>query len=90
MDDGLKFNLPKNLPTHMMIGGEPVFAEGQPVGYVTSANMGYSVEQFLALGHVKNEALDKDNFEIEYLGKRFKAERVSDPVFDPKMERLRS
>ena len=27
MDDGLKFNLPKNLPTHMMIGGEPVFAE---------------------------------------------------------------
>ena len=27
MDDGLKFNLPKNLPTHMVIGGEPVFAE---------------------------------------------------------------
>ena len=27
MDDGLKFCLPRNLPTHMVIDGEPVFAE---------------------------------------------------------------
>lgn len=73
-----------------LLGGEPVFQEGQHVGYVTSANCGYSVGQFLALAHIRSGAHKDKHFEVEYLGQRLRADVVSDPVFDPEMKRLRS
>lgn len=73
-----------------LLGGEPIFCEGQKVGYVTSANYGYSLGRFLTLSRLDLERPQSSEFDVEYLGARLPAEIVQDPVFDPKMERLKA
>jgi glycine cleavage system aminomethyltransferase T/glycine/D-amino acid oxidase-like deaminating enzyme len=87
-----------------LFGAEPIFAahvetygggnghsNGHALGYVTSANFGYSVGKFLAYGYLPIEHTTQGTrVEIEYFGDRFGATVAEDPVFDAKMTRLRS
>ena len=83
-----------------LLGYEPIFAapietyggsNGHVLGYVTSANFGYSVGKFLAYGYLPIEhARPGTKLEIEYFGERLGASVADDPMFDAKMARLRS
>ena len=61
------------------------------MGYVTSANFGYSVGKFIAYGYLPVDcAAIGTQIEIEYFGQRLAATVADDPMFDAKMLRLKS
>jgi glycine cleavage system aminomethyltransferase T len=77
-------------PSRVVMGHEPVFADGQPVGFVTSAAYGYSVGCGVNYAWVQPEyAAHGTPLEIEYFGERLAATVRPDAVFDPDMERVR-
>jgi dimethylglycine oxidase len=72
------------------MGKEPVWAEGRVVAYVTSANYGYSIGRGIAYGYLPVElASEGTPVEIEYFGRRLPATVTTEPLFDPKGERLK-
>ncbi|MET0871554.1 MAG: FAD-dependent oxidoreductase [Paeniglutamicibacter terrestris] len=75
--------------TSMVLGKEPVYLDGAPAGYVTSAAYGYTVRTPLAYAWLPASTVEGDQVEIEYFGRRIPATVAADPLFDPKMERLR-
>ncbi|MEJ2758733.1 MAG: aminomethyltransferase family protein, partial [Anaerolineales bacterium] len=75
----------------MALGKEPVFAGDECVGYITSANFGYSVGKHIAYAYLPTQFTSQGTtLEIEYLGKRYPAQIDADPLFDPGMKRLRA
>lgn len=70
-------------------GGEPIFCDDEPVGYVTSGAYGYSVGMSLALGFVRNVQMT-DVVQVMVLGKPHRATVLAQPPFDPAGERLRA
>jgi dimethylglycine dehydrogenase len=72
------------------IGDEPIWHEGKPVGWVTSGAFGHRVNQSLALGYVPAAFAKADaGFEIEIIGERHKAHRLTGAAFDPSGKRMR-
>ena len=66
------------------IGDEPIWHGGRPVGWVTSGAFGHRVGASLALGYVPaGLAAAEGGFEIEIIGERHEAVRLSAPAFDP-------
>ena len=60
------------------------------VGHVTSANFGYSVGKFIIYGYLPIDyAAEGTRLEIIYFGERWGATVAPDPLFDPKMTRMR-
>jgi dimethylglycine dehydrogenase len=73
------------------IGDEPVWHEGEVVGWTTSGGYAHSVQQSVALGYVPAaRAAATSGFEIEIIGQRRKAQRIGEPLFDPKGLRMRA
>jgi dimethylglycine dehydrogenase len=73
------------------VGGEPIFRSGKPVGRLSSAAYGFSVDSTVALGYVKYaDAEPGDDFTIEVLGDPRPARLLEEAPFDPKGERLRA
>ncbi|KAI7778947.1 hypothetical protein LA080_001464 [Diaporthe eres] len=77
--------------TSVVLGKEPVFhaSSDKAVGYVTSAAYGYSVRKPIAYAWLPGSLGEEESVEIEYFGRRIKATITPEPLFDPKMERLR-
>jgi glycine cleavage system aminomethyltransferase T len=74
----------------VVMGKEPIRHGGEVVGYVTSANYGYTIGRGIAYGYLPVElAAEGTAVEIEYLGERVAATVAVDPLFDPKGERLK-
>jgi glycine cleavage system aminomethyltransferase T/glycine/D-amino acid oxidase-like deaminating enzyme len=73
----------------IVLGKEPVFYKDQPLGYVTSAAYGYTVQKPIAYAYLPNEVSIGDSVEIEYFGRRIPATITQDPLYDPTMTRLR-
>jgi dimethylglycine dehydrogenase len=72
-------------------GDEPIWHAGQVVGWVTSGGYGHSVQKSLALGYVnRNVAEHTGGFEVELIGERRAAVRLTAPAFDPDGKRMRS
>lgn len=72
-------------------GGEPVFRDGDYVGYVTSGSFGYTIGESLALGYLKPEAYEPDAaVEVEINGTRRPGRIVTGPLHDPKGEKMRA
>lgn len=79
-------------------GGRGAGSEGENhahgdavLGYVTSGNFGYSVGKYIAYGYVPvAHAAVGTKLEIEYFGQRLAATVSDDPLFDPKMARLKA
>ncbi|HYS29022.1 MAG TPA: FAD-dependent oxidoreductase [Candidatus Limnocylindria bacterium] len=77
-------------PTVAVMGKEPIFADGQVAGFVTSANYGYTVGQSIVYGYLPVEhAAAGTKVEIQYFGKRYPATVRKEPLFDPEMTRLK-
>jgi len=63
------------------------------VGWVTSGGYGHSVGKSLAQAYVPKELSAKegsDFFEVEILGKRYPAQLIAEPLFDPAGSKMRS
>ncbi len=73
----------------VVLGHEPVFLDGDPVGYVTSAAFGHTVGRPIAYAWLAGSATPGTTVEIEYFGRRILATVATEPLVDPEMTRLR-
>ena len=72
-----------------VLGREPVFVGGEPVGYVTSAAYGYSIGRPIAYAWLPAQLGEGAAVEIGYFEGRLPATVSPEPLVDPGMERLR-
>jgi dimethylglycine dehydrogenase len=73
------------------LGDEPIWHDGQVVGWVTSGAYGHTVQQSLALGYIPaSVAAATDGFEIELIGERRAAKRLTAAPVDPAGARMRA
>jgi glycine cleavage system aminomethyltransferase T len=71
------------------MGREPIFAGRQKVGYVTSANTGFTIGRTIAYGYLPVAlARTGERVEILYFGRRLGATVSAEPLYDPSNERL--
>ncbi|HSE73763.1 MAG TPA: aminomethyltransferase family protein, partial [Dongiaceae bacterium] len=69
------------------MGNEPVLANGELVGRLTSGGFGFHVKHPIGLGYVRSDVADQ--VEIEILGERRSARILGEPPYDPPGKRLR-
>jgi len=73
------------------IGDEPIWHDGKTVGWVTSGAFGHRVNHSLALGYVPAALARADaGFEIEIIGERHKAHRLTGAAFDASGKLMRT
>ena len=78
-------------PEHVVMGKEPVYFKGSPVGYVTSSYFGHSVGKVLAYAWLPIEAsILGTKVEIQYFDQMYPGVVGDDPQFDANMIRLKS
>ncbi|MBU6317574.1 MAG: aminomethyltransferase family protein, partial [Acidobacteria bacterium] len=74
-----------------VIGDEPVWHNGQVVGWITSGGYAHYSAVSLALGYIPTElANETSGFEIEIIGRRRPATLQHEPVLDPEGLRMRA
>ena len=72
------------------MGKEPIWNNGSVVSYVTSATYGYTMGRGIVYGYLPiAQSTPGTALEVEYFGKRLKATVRVEPLFDPKLERLK-
>jgi glycine cleavage system aminomethyltransferase T/glycine/D-amino acid oxidase-like deaminating enzyme len=76
-------------PTDVVLGKEPVYLDGGPAGYVTSAAFGYTVGRTVAYAWLPARAVPGTAVEVEYFGRRLPATVQTEPLVDPTMTRIR-
>ncbi|OKH79793.1 sarcosine dehydrogenase [Mycobacterium sp. ST-F2] len=76
--------------TSMVLGSEPVYLNGSPAGYVTSAAFGHTVGTPIAYAWLPASATPGTGVEIEYFGRRIPATVVAEPLVDPEMSKIRA
>jgi dimethylglycine dehydrogenase len=74
-----------------VIGDEPIWHDGQVVGWVTSGGYAHYVDASLAQGYVPAGLANggEGAFEIEIIGERRAAKIQHEPLFDPEGLRMR-
>ena len=78
-------------PNQVVLGKEPILDGERVLGYVTSANVGYTVGRSIAYGYLPLEyAMTGTTVEIEYFGRRYEATVTDEPLYDPGNTKLRS
>lgn len=74
---------------------EPIYANGEIAGHVTSAMFGHTVGATIAMGYVHYEGgidkawLENSDFEIEVECERYKVIPTLSSFYDPKMEKIK-
>ena len=77
-------------PEAVVLGKEPVYVNGAPVGYVTSAAYGYCVGASIAYAWLPAAAaVPGTRVHVEYFGDRLPARVAEEPLFDAPMARIR-
>ncbi|MDI3385081.1 FAD-dependent oxidoreductase [Streptomyces sp. B-S-A8] len=77
-------------PDDVVMGKEPVLDGDRPVGYVTGAAYGYTIGKGIAYAWLPAElAVPGRQLTISYFDRRVAAVVAEEPLFDPKMQRLR-
>ena len=78
-------------PDAIALGKEPILVNGRVLGYVTSANYGYSVGKYILYGYLPHEyAAPRTKVEVQYFGRNHPATVTPEPLFDPKNERMKA
>lgn len=76
---------------HDVIGDEPIWHNGDVVGWVTSGGYAHAPEKSVAMGYVPiSVATNTSGFEIEIVGDRREAVLLSECLFDPRGAVMRS
>ena len=74
-----------------VMGDEPVWLDGEVVGWVTSGGYAHHSDISVAMGYVPAEVADRsDGWQIEILGVMRDSARRSEPIWDPQGEVMRS
>jgi glycine cleavage system aminomethyltransferase T/glycine/D-amino acid oxidase-like deaminating enzyme len=76
-------------PRSIALGNEPVRVGGEVVGRVTSGGYGYTVERSIAYAYLPPEHEPGTAVEVEIFGRWVEGEVATEPLFDPKGERVR-
>ena len=82
-------------PEPLMYHAEPIYRDGQYVGYTSSAMYGYTLGASIALGFINapegvtDDFVATGKFEIEVEGKRYRARASLRPMYDPGNKRVR-
>ena len=82
-------------PEPMMYHNEPIYRDGEMVGYTTSAMYGHTLGASVAMGFVNNKAgvnadyINSGSYAVEIAGKRYAAKASLRPLYDPKSERVK-
>lgn len=74
----------------VVLGSEPVFLDGSPAGYVTSAAFGHTVGVPIAYAWLPATAAPGTKVEIQYFDRRVPATVVAEPLVNPEMKKIRS
>jgi dimethylglycine dehydrogenase len=75
-----------------VMGNEPIYRNGEIVGYVTSGAYAHAADRSVALGYVPADTADDTTegaFAIEIFGDQRPATVLAEPLFDPHAERMR-
>ncbi|GAD93706.1 N,N-dimethylglycine oxidase, putative [Paecilomyces variotii No. 5] len=72
----------------VVLGKEPIYHNGEPIGYITSAAFGHSVGKPIAYAWLPSWVRECHTVEIEYFGRCIPATVTTEPLFDPRMVRL--
>lgn len=72
----------------VVLGKEPVYVDGLPAGYVTSAAYGYTLGRCVAYAWLP-PLIAGTPVHIEYFGGKVPATVAQEPLFDPEMSRIR-
>ena len=72
------------------MGAEPVLVDREPVGYVTSAGWGASIERSIAYAWVPRSIGPGASVAIAYFDRMLPARVTEEPLFDPTGARLRA
>jgi glycine cleavage system aminomethyltransferase T len=99
-DEGLNKRMVQFLlqdPEPLTYHNEPIYRDGQRVGYVSSGNYGHTLGASVAMGYIPCQgetAADvlssSYEIEIEVAGTRVKAVASLKPMYDPKAERVKA
>ncbi len=81
------FTLDGFVPLH---GGEPILADGEVVGSLSSAGYGHHLGRSIGFGYVPVAIGDRKDFAIEAFGKSYPATRGPRVLYDPRAERLKA
>jgi glycine cleavage system aminomethyltransferase T/glycine/D-amino acid oxidase-like deaminating enzyme len=72
------------------LGREPVYAQGKPAGFVTSAAYGHTVGAPIAYAWLPAEvAVPGTTVQVGYFDRLLRASVAAEPLFDPNHERIR-
>jgi 4-methylaminobutanoate oxidase (formaldehyde-forming) len=83
-------------PEPLLYGSEPIYRDGELVGYLHSGGYGHTLGGAVGLGNVEREEgvtadfVGSGTYEIEVVGARYPAKGSLRPLYDPKGERIRS
>ncbi|WPO75075.1 GcvT family protein [Streptomyces sp. KN37] len=77
-----------NDPAAVVLGKEPVYVDGAPAGYVTSASYGYTLGRCVAYAWLPPLETGT-GVHVEYFGEKVPATVAAEPLFDPEMTRIR-
>jgi glycine cleavage system T protein len=78
-------------PHAVVMGKEPILDGARVLGYVTSANYGYTIGKAILYGYLPVDyQAEGTTVEVEYFGRRLRACMVREPLYDPEHTRLRS
>ncbi len=72
------------------VSGEAIIADGEVVGFTTSANFGHTVGKPIVYGYLPAELAAREDFIIEVYGDPIPAKRHDRPLYDPDNVRLKS
>src|SRR5581483_2935862 len=83
-------------PSIVLLGRETIFRNGKQVGWLSSGGYGYTLETNIGIGYVR----DKENgvapddvlsgkYQLEIACQRYPAKVSLQPLYDPKMERVK-
>jgi dimethylglycine dehydrogenase len=73
-----------------VIADEPIWRDGEVVGWVTSGGYAHHAGASVAMGYVQSSALDPlAAYEIEIIGERRSARVITQPLFDPDGRQMR-
>ncbi len=77
-------------PQAVALGKEPILAGDQLLGYVTSANYGYSVGKWIVYGYLPVAfAAAGTKVDLLYFGQRYGATVAQEPLYDPSGSKLK-
>jgi glycine cleavage system T protein len=80
-----------DVPNAVTMGKEPILDGEQVLGYVTSANYGYTLGQGIVYGYLPLEyTAEGTSVAVEYFGQPYPATVTREPVYDPRNVKLKS